>query len=113
MSDIDCLLSLEEAAAGESLLEVVMSPPVQGDIKKVENMALPSVAGVKPIGSVEAGTKGKLSDSDSDERGALSPSSFGSAKENVPEIYNSAPSKFNQKKRILKNPVLKTSLKMS
>ena len=46
-----------------------MSPPVQGDIKKVENMALPSVAGVKPIGSVEAGTKGKLSDSDSDERG--------------------------------------------
>jgi len=69
MTDIDCLLSLKEVA-GESLLEVVMSPPIQSDIKKVESMLLPCVSGVKPIGKAkEAGAKGKLSDSDSDERG--------------------------------------------
>ena len=61
--------SLKEVA-GESLLEVVMSPPIQSDIKKVESMLLPCVSGVKPIGKAkEAGAKGKLSDSDSDERG--------------------------------------------
>jgi len=94
-----------------------MSQPIQRDLKKVESV--PSVVGVTPIGDsgLKEGPKGKQSDSDSDERGALSPSSFGSTKENVPEIYNSVPSKFNQKspsmKRKLKNPVLKTSVKVS
>ena len=61
--------SLKEVA-GESLLEVVMSPPIQSDIKKVESMLLPCVSGVKPIGKAkEAGAKGKLSDSDSDDGG--------------------------------------------
>jgi len=119
MTDLDLLLASEDE---DSLLEVILSLPIQGDIKKVESQALPSVVGVKPIGKVEAkeGSKGKQSDSDSDERGALSPSSFGSTKENVPEIYNSAPSKFNQKvstgrnkRRTLNNPVLKTSLEVS
>merc|ERR1712106_70684 len=114
------LLSSEDE---DSLLEVILSLPIQGDIKKVESLALPSVVGVKAIGKVveaKDGSKGKQSDSDSDERGAPSPSSFGSTKENVPEIYNSAPSKFNQKvstgrskRRTLNNPVLKTSLEVS
>jgi len=118
MTDIDLLMSEEKA---ECLLEVVMSPPMQRDMKKVEGMSVPGVVGVvgvKPIVNVaEEGSKGKQSDSDSDERGAVSPSSFGSTKENVPEIYNSVPNKFNQKnpsaKRRLKNPVLKTSVKVS
>jgi len=114
MTDIDLLMSSEDE---EGLLEVVMSQPIQRDLKKVESV--PSVVGVTPIGDsgLKEGPKGKQSDSDSDERGALSPSSFGSTKENVPEIYNSVPSKFNQKspsmKRKLKNPVLKTSVKVS
>merc|ERR1712192_6281 len=111
MTDIDLLMSSEDE---EGLLEVVMSQPVQRDIKKVEGVHVPSVVGVKPLGNVvkekDEGSKGKHSDSDSDDRGALSPSSFGSTKENVPQIYNSVPSKFNQKspsmKRKLKNPVL-------
>ena len=48
-----------------------MSQPIQRDIKKVENLAVPSVVGVKPIGNVvkdkDEGSKGKQSDSDSDE----------------------------------------------
>jgi len=118
MTDIDLLMSLEDE---EGLLEVVMSQPVQRDIKKVEGVHVPTVVGVKPIGNKvkdkDEGSKGKHSDSDSDDRGALSPSSFGSTKENVPEIYNSVPSKFNQKspslRRKLKNPVLKASVEVS
>jgi len=91
-------------------LAVVMSPPVAQDIKKVEreisqaqeNRQKPKVA---------------LPDSDQDERGSHSPSSFGSAKENVPEMCNTVASKFiqraplgiNKRRRSLKNPVLKTN----
>ena len=64
------LRSLEDE---EGLLEVVMSQPVQRDIKKVERLIVPSVVGVKPIGKgKDEGPKGKLSDSDSDERGRFS-----------------------------------------
>eukprot|EP00090_Calanus_glacialis_P029323 TRINITY_DN4706_c0_g1_i1.p1 TRINITY_DN4706_c0_g1~~TRINITY_DN4706_c0_g1_i1.p1 ORF type:complete len:1694 (-),score=649.76 TRINITY_DN4706_c0_g1_i1:268-5349(-) len=69
MTDIDLLMSLEDE---KGLLEVVMSQPVQRDIKKVESVTVPSVVGVKPIGNgvkdKDEGPKGKLSDSDSDER---------------------------------------------
>jgi len=119
MTDIDFLMSSEES---QCLLEVVMSQPMLRDIKKVETLSIPGVVGVKPLGNhSDESLKGKQSDSDNDERGAHSPSSFGSTKENVPEIpeiYNSVlPNKFNQKnpsaKRRLKNPVLKTSVKVS
>ena len=42
------LRSLEDE---KGLLEVVMSQPVQRDIKKVESVTVPSVVGVKPIGN--------------------------------------------------------------
>jgi len=118
MTDIDFLMSSEES---ECLLEVVMSQPMLRDVKKAEGKSVITVVGVKPIGDIgQEGIKDKHSDSDNDERGVHSPSSFGSTKENVPEvaeIYNSVSSKFNQKspsaKRRLKNPVLKTSVKVS
>ena len=57
----------------EGLLEVVMSQPVQRDVKKVESVIVPSVVGVKSIGNrvkdKDEGLKGKHSDPDSDERG--------------------------------------------
>merc|ERR550519_1295641 len=115
MTDLDLLLSSDD----EGLLEVVLSLPMQRDIKKVENIEWPSGAKPRtsPGGSKEEGSKIKQTDSDSDERGALSPSSFGSTKENVPEIYNSIPTKCSQKvsgggkkRKSLQNPVLKTSL---
>lgn len=69
MTDIDLLMSLEDE---EGLLEVVMSQPVQRDIKKVEGVHVPTVVGVKPIGNKvkdkDEGSKGKHSDSDSDDR---------------------------------------------
>eukprot|EP00092_Neocalanus_flemingeri_P083525 GFUD01104848.1.p1 GENE.GFUD01104848.1~~GFUD01104848.1.p1 ORF type:complete len:1707 (+),score=593.92 GFUD01104848.1:349-5469(+) len=69
MTDIDLLLSSEDE---DSLLEVVMSLPILRDIKKVESLAVPSVVGVKPIETLvegkDEGSKGKHTDSDSDER---------------------------------------------
>jgi len=118
MTDIDFLMSSDDSMC---LLEVVMSQPMLRDVKKAECTSVMGLVGVKPIEVVvNDGIKGKQSDSDNDERGAHSPSSFGSSKENVPEvseIYNSVPSRFNQKspsaKRRLKNPVLKASVKVS
>jgi hypothetical protein len=63
----------------EGLLEVVMSQPVQRDIKKVGSVIVPGVVGVKPIGNgvkdkdeglegKHSGLKGKHSDLDSVER---------------------------------------------
>jgi len=91
-------------------LAVVMSPPVAQDIKKVEKE-------ISQAQETRQKQKVALPDSDQDERGSHSPSSFGSAKENVPEICNTVASKFiqraplgiNKRRRSLKNPVLKTN----
>jgi len=117
MSDMDFLMSSEGSC---KLLEVVMSQPILRDIKKAESLSLPAVDGIDSFTSVNKDScdgKGKHSDSESEDRGSLSPSSFGSSKENDPEICNSAPSKFSQKRQSklkkLINPVLKTSVEVS
>lgn len=77
-------------------------------------MHVPTVAGVKPIGNgvkdKDEGSKGKHSDSDSDERSFLVPAVLGSNQGNVPEIYNSVASNSTRSpnmRRKLMNPVSK------
>merc|ERR1712130_72766 len=65
---------------------------------------------------VSSGSTKKVAfpESDQEERGSQSPSSFGSSKENVPEICNTAPLQkgcpnISKRRRSNKNPVLKTN----
>merc|ERR1712218_610178 len=58
-------------------MEVVMSPPMIQDTKRVEREESTGIT--KMVAFPE---------SDQEERGSQSPSSFGSSKENVPEICN-------------------------
>jgi len=85
------------------MMEVVMSPPMIQDTKRVER-------------EVSSGSTKKVAfpESDQEERGSQSPSSFGSSKENVPEICNTAPLQkgcpnISKRRRSNKNPVLKTN----
>jgi len=86
------------------MMEVVMSPPMIQDTKRVER-------------EVSTGSTKKVAfpESDQEERGSQSPSSFGSSKENVPEICNNtAPLQkgcpnISKRRRSNKNPVLKTN----
>jgi len=112
LTSLDFELGLEEDQENNLMMGVVMSPPILMDVKKVEKtvsnrVATPSNLNVKP---------GQDS-SDGDDRGSHSPSSFGSAKENVPQIYNKVVSikssrkavSVQKRRRSLKNPVLKTN----
>jgi len=85
-------------------MEVVMSPPMVQDTKRVEKE-----------GSTGSTKKVAFPESDQDERGSQSPSSFGSSKENVPEICNNTTPlqkgcpNISKRRRSNKNPVLKTN----
>merc|ERR1712032_90615 len=99
----DILLLAKEQDQGLTM-EVVMSPPMVQDTKRVEKE-----------GSTGSTKKVAFPESDQDERGSQSPSSFGSSKENVPEICNNTTPlqkgcpNISKRRRSNKNPVLKTN----
>jgi hypothetical protein len=86
------------------IMEVVMSPPMIQDTKRVAREE--STGSTKMVAFPE---------SDQEDRGSQSPSSFGSSKENVPEICNNTASlqkgclNISKRRRSNKNPVLKTN----
>merc|ERR1712192_188628 len=102
--DIMLLSSVQDQGL---IMEVVMSPPMIQDTKRVERES--------STGSTGSTKKVAFPESDQDERGSQSPSSFGSSKENVPEIcINTAPLQkgcpnISKRRRSNKNPVLKTN----
>jgi hypothetical protein len=99
----DVLLLVKDQNQSQAM-EVVMSPPMIQDTKRVERED--STGSTKMVAFPE---------SDQEERGSQSPSSFGSSKENVPEICNSTASlqkgcpNISKRRRSNKNPVLKTN----
>merc|ERR1712032_512444 len=99
----DILLLVKDQDQGLTM-EVVMSPPMVQDTKRVEKE-----------GSTGSTKKVAFPESDQDERGSQSPSSFGSSKENVPEICNNTTPlqkgcpNISKRRRSNKNPVLKTN----
>jgi len=98
------LLLLVQDQNQSQMMEVVMSPPMIQDTKRVERED--STGNAKIVAFPE---------SDLEERGSQSPSSFGSSKENVPEICNNNASlqkgcpNISKRRRSTKNPVLKTN----
>jgi len=102
----DILLLAEDQDQG-LIMEVVMSPPMIQDTKRVERES--------STGSTGSTKKVAFPESDQDERGSQSPSSFGSSKENVPEICNNTTPlqkgcpNISKRRRSNKNPVLKTN----
>lgn len=123
MSDIDLISFNSEV--GESLLEVIFSDPILRDVRKLE---LKGPGGPAPaVAETAAGkvtrTNKKIVELDTDDRaGSNSPDSYGSSKENDPELCNSVSSVFKQskskayatrKKGSLKNPLVKPALEMS
>jgi len=99
----DVLILVEDQNQSQ-MMEVVMSPPMIQDTKRVERED--STGNTKMVAFPE---------SDQEERGSQSPSSFGSSKENVPEICNNTLSlqkgcpNISKRRRSNKNPVLKTN----
>jgi hypothetical protein len=99
----DVLLVVQDRNQSQ-IMEVVMSPPMIQDTKRVAREE--STGSTKMVAFPE---------SDQEDRGSQSPSSFGSSKENVPEICNNTASlqkgclNISKRRRSNKNPVLKTN----
>merc|ERR1711997_1266479 len=99
----------------EPLLQVIFSPPMLRDLKKLESSPVSGITPIQPL------TKADTGDSDQDDRGSHSPDSYGSSKENDPEIVNTVTTTIykqskvssTKKKNNLKNPVLKAQLEVS
>jgi len=115
MEDQDLLLS---AVGSEGLLEVIISKQIQQDIKKLTTPLQPAKVATLLKDEV---VKDELLESDTDDRGANSPESFGSSKENNPEICNAVPiaaiptkrGSVTRRKKAIHNPVFKPSLEVS
>jgi len=102
----------------EPLLQVIFSPPMLRDLKKLESSQVSGITQIQP--SDKPDTAEKLPDSE-DDRGSHSPDSYGSSKENDPEIVNTVTTTIYKQSRVsstkkksnLKNPVLKSQLEVS
>merc|ERR1712150_14853 len=100
----------------EPLLQVIFSQPMLRDLKKLETSQVAGITQIQPLNKAE-----KLPDSDQDDRGSHSPDSYGSSKENDPEIVNTVTTTIykqskvssTKKKNNMKNPVLKAQLEVS
>jgi len=110
------------AVEGDSLLEVIFSPPIIQDVKKLQTSTnnVPETLNNKVVDKVVNKINKNIVEPDHDDRGSSSPDSYGSSKENDPELCNSVSNVFKQtkaystrKKNSLKNPLLKPALEMS
>ena len=146
------------AVEGDSLLEVIFSPPIIQDVKKLQTSTnnVPETLNNKVVDKVVNKINKNIVEPDHDDRGKFvqnpevilnlsscfpgssSPDSYGSSKENDPELCNSVSNVFKQtkgklqtyfesilikfnfvsaystrKKNSLKNPLLKPTLEMS
>jgi len=112
-SELDFVTFESDILIGAPQLEVIFSQPMLRDVKKL--LGSQSVTGLT---QVQPGKQ--LADSDQEDRGSSSPDSYGSSKENDPEIVNSVTTIYKQskvssarKKTNTKNPVLKPQLEVS
>merc|ERR1711915_912960 len=79
LSNLD-FMQISSSEEGHSLLEVIFSAPIVRDVDKLTSVCK------------------KITEADQDDRGSQSPDSYGSARENDPELVNSVSKSFKPNK---------------